>query len=121
VPRIILIFFLFQFFLSFLQISFLSPCAILHFVSLNPSLHHSELTHVHSLDYRSSSVQLIAPNPTGDDIVIGDQKVALPYKEWLADLGVSRCQSHWSMSRQNHLGKEARWSEARSATANWLR
>ena len=25
----------------------------------------------------------------GDDIVIGDQKVALPYKEWLADLGVS--------------------------------
>ena len=24
-----------------------------------------------------------------DDIVIGDQKVALPYKEWLADLGVS--------------------------------
>ncbi|KAK1572931.1 hypothetical protein Q3G72_014802 [Acer saccharum] len=35
----------------------------------------------------SSSVQLIAPNPTGDDIVIGDQKVALPYKEWLADLG----------------------------------
>lgn len=34
---------------------------------------------------------------------------------------VSRCRSHWSMSRQNHLGKEARWSEARSATANWLR
>lgn len=25
----------------------------------------------------------------GDEIVIGDQKVALPYKEWLADLGVS--------------------------------
>uniref|UniRef100_A0A803ND50 Cytochrome c oxidase subunit 1 n=1 Tax=Chenopodium quinoa TaxID=63459 RepID=A0A803ND50_CHEQI len=38
---------------------------------------------------KSSSVQLIAPNPTGDEIVIGDQKVALPYKEWLADLGVS--------------------------------
>lgn len=39
--------------------------------------------------YSILSVQLIAPNPTGDDIVIGDQKVALPYKEWLADLGVS--------------------------------
>lgn len=25
----------------------------------------------------------------GDDIVIGDQKVALRYKQWLADLGVS--------------------------------
>lgn len=32
-------------------------------------------------------VQLIAP--TGDDLVIGDWKVALPDKEWLADLGVS--------------------------------
>lgn len=26
---------------------------------------------------------------TDDDLVIGDQKVALPYKEWLADLGVN--------------------------------
>lgn len=34
-------------------------------------------------------VKLIAPNPTDDDLVIGDQKVALPYKEWLADLGVN--------------------------------